>query len=232
MFLASIENEARSQDGRMIGLQQSHTRDLSSTGVTISSTCSTGNNTVSLSPISSSTNIYTNNSIVLSLHSSIGNVSGNSATLKLHIPRASYNKAVTNARIHRLRRINNTNIGSSSDVATVAAVASLAAGAHLLQQQQHVNTVSSGYSDHNHQHLSNTVMAAAAFNSSWNSVLTNPSILARYGYTHHVGSVNNLPGRHISSLQNYMVYIICKFCILLNYLLHYLCVMYKFQVHW
>ncbi|CAH8551958.1 unnamed protein product [Schistosoma intercalatum] len=202
--LASIENEARSQDGRMIGLQQSHTRDLSSTGVTISSACSTGNNTVSLSPISSSTNVYTNNSIVLSLHSSIGNVSGNSATLKLHIPRASYNKAVTNARIHRLRRINNTNIGSSSDVATVAAVASLAAGAHLLQQQQHVNTVSSGYSDHNHQHLSNTVMAAAAFNSSWNSVLTNPSILARYGYTHHVGSVNNLPGRHISSLQNYM----------------------------
>ncbi|CAH8605483.1 unnamed protein product [Schistosoma rodhaini] len=204
--LASIENETRSQDGRMIGFQQSHSRDLSSTGVTISSTCSTVNNTVSLSPISSSTNIYTNNSIVLSLHSSVGNTSGNSATLKLHIPRASYNKAVTNARIHRLRRINNTNIGSGSDVATVAAVASLAAGAHLLQQQQHVNAVPSGYSDHNHQHLSNTVMAAAAFNSSWNSVLTNPSILARYGYTTgHVGSVNSLSGRHLSSsLQNYM----------------------------
>ncbi|CAH8511819.1 unnamed protein product [Schistosoma turkestanicum] len=205
---ASIEGETRNQDGRIIGSQQPHSRDPSSTGVSIPSTCLSGSNTIPLSPVSSSANIYTNNSIVLSLHSSLSNGSGNSATLKLHIPRVSYNKAVTNARVHRLRRINNTNIGSGSDVAAAAAVASLAAGAHLLQQQhqqhQQLNALSNTYSEHNHPHIPNTVVSAAF--SPWNSVASNPAILARYGYTtYSVGSVSNSPARHLpSSLQNYM----------------------------
>ncbi|KAH8870420.1 Helicase domino [Schistosoma japonicum] len=199
---APIENETRSQDSRIIG-SLPHSRDPSSNGTSIPSSIASGNNnTVPLSSVSSSSNVYSNNAIVLSLHSYGCNASGNLTTLKLHIPRVSYNKAVTNARIHRLRRIN-ANIGPGSDTAAVA----LAAGAHLLQQQQHFST-SNVFPEHN-QHLTNAaVVAAAAAFSPWNSVTTNPTILARYGgHTSfcHSGSVNSLSTRHLpSSLQNYM----------------------------
>ncbi|KAK4470223.1 hypothetical protein MN116_005798, partial [Schistosoma mekongi] len=200
---APIENDTRSQDNRIIG-SLPHSRDPSSNGTSIpSSIASANNNTVPLSSVSSSSNVYSNNAIVLSLHSYGCNASGNLTTLKLHIPRVSYNKAVTNARIHRLRRMN-ANIGPGSDTAAVA----LAAGAHLLQQQQQHLSTSNLFPEHN-QHLMNAaVVAAAAGFSPWNSVTSNPTILARYGgHTSfcHSGSVNSSSTRHLpSSLQNYM----------------------------
>ncbi|CAH8855740.1 unnamed protein product [Trichobilharzia szidati] len=193
---ASNENESRSQDSRVLGSQSS--RDSTPSGGTTSTTTGGGSSCNVPQPSgASSANNYANNSIVLVLHSQGSNASGNSASLKLHIPRVSYNKDVTNARVHRLRRMNNINVGSGSDAA--AAAMALAAGAQLFQQQQQQQFNSSGlYHEHNQQ-LANAVAAATQTFSPWNSFMSNPAVLARYGQG------NASPGRHLpSALQNLM----------------------------
>lgn len=128
-------------------------------------------------------------------------------TSKLHIPRVSYTKDITNSKAHRLRRLNTSNSGTSSEAAAFVARAHLI---HSNSYNHHSSSIQHNYPHHHPHHgqnLASAVVAAATALSPWNSFI-NPALLARYGHSvYQTGTSNtNSTSRHLnSSFQNYVV---------------------------
>ncbi|CAL8074545.1 unnamed protein product [Calicophoron daubneyi] len=124
---------------------------------------------------------YGGNTILLSLHQ-VTSTGGSGP--KLHIPRATYNREISSARTNRLRRSGTIPTSSTGNAAAVAAIA---AGAHLSQSQ-----------------LSKTPPYHSPVQqpSSTGLNFSNSALIARYGHTSPVPSHLGATGRHPYSSQN------------------------------